>query len=133
MKKIKFLRLEDVLYLHKIQIEKFGGSHGLRNIGLLQSALAMPEASFGGTYLHATLHEMAAAYFYHLVMNHPFVDGNKRIGALAADVFMDIKGLNLAVDETEFERLTLDTAQGKVDKSQIAVFFKNIPSKWSTG
>jgi death-on-curing protein len=124
MKKIQFLRLEDVLFLHKIQIEKFGGSHGVRSMPLLQSALGMPEATFSGIYLHATLHEMAAAYFYHLVMNHPFVDGNKRIGALSADVFLDINGLNLAVDEADFEQLTLDTAQGKMDKSQIAVFFK---------
>ncbi len=96
----------------------------MRSMALLQSALGMPEASFGGNYLHATIHEMAAAYFYHLVTNHPFVDGNKRIGALAADVSKDINGLNPAIDETEFEKLTLDTAQGKMDKSQIAVFFK---------
>jgi death-on-curing protein len=57
------------------------------------------------------------------------VDGNKRIGALAADVFMDINGLNLVVDESEFEKLTLDTAHGKVDKSQIAVFFKKHSKK----
>ncbi len=124
MKKPQFLRLEDVLYLHKIQIERFGGSHGVRSMALLQSAVGMPEASFNGAYLHATLHEIASAYFYHLVMNHPFVDGNKRIGALAADVFLDINGINLVVGEAEFERLTLDTAKGKVDKSQIAVFFK---------
>jgi death on curing protein len=129
MKEIQFLTLTDVLFLHKKQIEKFGGSHGVRNMGLLESALAMPQAAFGGSYLHPTLSEMAAAYFFHLVMNHPFIDGNKRIGALAADVFLDWNGINLTVDQVEFERLTLETAQGGVDKAQIALFIKKYSKK----
>jgi death-on-curing protein len=131
MKKIIFLSLADVLFLHKKQIEKFGGSHGIRNMGLLESALAMPEASFGGVHLHPTLPEMAGAYFYHLVMNHAFVDGNKRIGALAADVFLEMNGYDLKVNQDILEKLTLDTAQGKVDKAEVALFFKKHSKKVS--
>ena len=72
-----FLTLDEVLEIHRDQIERYGGAAGIRDLGLLQSALAQPSATFGGQYLHADLHEMAAAYLYHLVQNHPFLDGNK--------------------------------------------------------
>ena len=72
----KFIRQEDVLRLHARQIEKFGGTPGIRDEGLLKSALAQPIATFGGNFLHGTLAEQAAAYLYHLAMNHPFIDGN---------------------------------------------------------
>ena len=68
-----FLTLDDIIESHQNQIDTYGGSHGIRDIGLLESAIAQPEASFGGQYLHADIFEMAAAYLFHLVMNHPFV------------------------------------------------------------
>ena len=129
MKKIKFLTLEEVLFLHKNQIEKFGGSHGIRDRGLLESALATPQATFSGVYLHTDLFEMASAYFFHLVMNHPFIDGNKRIGTLAADVFLYTNGYDLTASPHEIERLALDTAQGKIDKHQITSFLKTHSKK----
>jgi len=85
---VLFLTLDDILESHQNQIETYGGSHGVRDIGLLESAIAQPEASFGGQYLHADIFEMAAAYLYHLVMNHPFVDGNKRVGLEASLIFL---------------------------------------------
>jgi len=83
----QFLKLQRVLQIHESQIESFGGSSGIRDLGLLKSALAMPQASFGGTYLHADLYEMAAAYLFHIVSNHPFLDGNKRTGTAVALFF----------------------------------------------
>ena len=79
-----FLTLEEVLSLHADQIDRYGGLPGLRDPGLLSSALAMPQASFSGKFLHATVHEMAAAYLFHLTQDHPFLDGNKRSGLAAA-------------------------------------------------
>jgi death-on-curing protein len=90
-----FLHLEDVLALHARSIELFGGSLGVRDIGLLQSALAVPEASCAGELLHPTIHEMAAAYLFHLCKNHPFLDGNKRAATAAALVFLEINGWSL--------------------------------------
>jgi len=121
----KFLTFEQVLLLHKIQIDEFGGSHGVKDEGLLRSALAQPESGFGDDYFHKDLHAMAAAYLFHLVKNHAFVDGNKRIAALAASVFLEINGMTITADEDEFEKLVMDAAQGSASKDQIAEFFKN--------
>lgn len=120
----KFLTFEQVLALHKIQIEEFSGSHGVKDEGLLLSALAQPETSFGEEYLHKDLHEMAAAYLFHLVRNHAFNDGNKRIAALVASVFLQVNGLKVVADEDEFEKLVMDAAQSLVSKEQIAEFFR---------
>ena len=76
-----FLCLGEVVEIPRDQIERYGGSPGIRDLGLLQSALAMPAAGFGGRYLHTDLFEMSAAYLFHITQNHPFADGNKRTGA----------------------------------------------------
>src|SRR5207248_2376813 len=87
MKDPRFLTLDEVLAIHSDQVRQYGGSGGIRDVGLLSSALAMPRASFGGQYLHPSLHEMAAACLFHLVQNHPFIDGNERISHSAQDTF----------------------------------------------
>ena len=84
---IRFLRLDEVLALHVDQVARYGGKEGVRDLGLLESAVAVPEASFGGDFLHATLPEMAAAYLFHLAQNHAFVDGSKRVAAAAMFMF----------------------------------------------
>lgn len=117
-----FLSLDEVLALHADQIERYGGSLGLRDTGLLQSALAMPSATFGGTFLHGSLPEMAAAYLFHLVQNHPFVDGNKRIGLMATIAFLALNDLWLQASEDALTELVLDVASGKLSKAQVAVF-----------
>lgn len=91
----KFLTYDQVLALHKLQIEQFGGCHGVKDDGLLLSALAQPESGFGEEYFHRDLFEMAAAYLFHLAKNHAFHDGNKRIAALTAAVFLEINGLKI--------------------------------------
>jgi death-on-curing protein len=118
-----FLTVDDVLESYRQQIERYGGSHGSRDQGLLESALAQPEATFGGQYLHAELYEMAAAYLFHLVNNHPFVDGNKRIGLDAALLFMEINNAPVVVTSEELVSLVLQTAQGQCAKPEIAAFF----------
>jgi death-on-curing protein len=79
-------------------VETYGGETGLRDVALLHSALAMPQSSFGGQFLHHDLFEMAAAYLYHIVQDHPFVDDNKRTGAVAAIVFLAMNGVDLDAD-----------------------------------
>ena len=120
-----FLTLDDIIESHLNQIDTYGGSHGIRDIGLLESAIAQPEASFGGEYLHADIFEMAAAYLYHLVMNHPFVDGNKRVGLEAALIFLEINNENLKASDQELVDLVLKTTAGQVGKREIAEFFRS--------
>lgn len=120
-----FLALDEVLALHADQLERYGGSPGIRDIALLQSALAMPRATFEGSFLHSTLHEMAAAYLFHLVRNHPFVDGNKRTGLMTAIVFLGLNGLVLKSRPDELAKLVSGVAAGEVGKAEIAVFFKH--------
>ena len=88
-----FLSLAEILEIHQDQIERYGGKAGIRDVGLLKSALAMPEAGFSDRYLHSDLFEMALAYFFHIIQNHPFVDGNKRTEAVAALVYLSLNGI----------------------------------------
>lgn len=120
----RFLSVEDVIEIHVDQIERYGGSLGVREVELLRSALGMPEAGFGDRYLHTDLFEMAAAYLFHIVQNHPFIDGNKRTGTMAAFVFLKLNGLTLDADESIFEPLVLKAAQGQIDKLAIAEFLR---------
>ena len=120
-----FPTLDDIIESHQNQIDTYGGSHGIRDIGLLESAIAQPEASFGGQYLHADIFEMAAAYLYHLVMNHPFVDGNKRVVLEAALIFLEINNENLKASDQELVDLVLKTTAGQVGKREIAEFFRS--------
>ena len=126
---IQFLTQEEVLRVHETQIERHGGSSGIRDLGLLESALAMPQVSFGGTYLHTDIYAMAAAYLFHIVSNHPFVDGNKRTGMVAALTFLDINGYwfdekNVSKIDTALESLVLSVACGETGKDEIAAFFR---------
>lgn len=121
---LRFLNIDQVISLHQAQAEQFGGSRGVRDQALLESALAQPEASFGGEFVHKNLYEMAAAYLFQLVQNHPFRDGNKRIGALAAAVFLHVNGLTVVAEESEFEALVMATARGEVRKPEISEFFR---------
>lgn len=120
----QFLSVEDVIDIHADRIERYGGSLGVRDVELLRSAIGMPEAGFGDPYLHADLFEMAAAYLYHIVQNHPFIDGNERAGTMAAFVFLRLNGFTLDADESAFESLVLKAAQGQIDKTAIAEFFR---------
>ena len=113
-----------MIEIHAGQIANYGGSDGLRDLGLLESALAQPEAGFGGQYLHADVFEMAAAYLFHLVMNHPFIDGNKRVGLEAALVFLEINSIAIDASDDELVDLVLKTATCSLSKTEIAAFLR---------
>ncbi|MEO7402773.1 MAG: type II toxin-antitoxin system death-on-curing family toxin [Burkholderiales bacterium] len=119
-----FLTLDEVVAIHRDQIERYRGSLGVRDWGLLQLAIAMPAATFGGQLLHGDLSEMAAAYLFHLVQNHPFIDGNKRVGAAATDVFLALNGQRLVASEDEYAELVLSIARGETSKSAAAEFLR---------
>ena len=89
---ITFLTLDEVVHIHREQIELHGGSDGVRDIGLLESAIAMPAAGFGDEYLHKDIHEMAAAYLFHIVQNHPFIDGNGRTARMFTTLLLFQRG-----------------------------------------
>ena len=124
MKQPAFLSLDEVLALHADQIERYGGTPGVRDLGLVQSALATPRASFGGAWLHGTLAEMAAAYLYHLVKNHAFVDGNKRTGLAVTIAFLGLNDRWLEAVPDELVDLVLGVAEGDVSKADVAVFLQ---------
>jgi death-on-curing protein len=94
----------------------------VRDLGLLSSALAMPEASFGGVYLHASLAEMAAAYLFHVAQNHPFLDGNKRAALATALAFLWLNDRRLEAGEGELTELVMGVAAGRVAKADVAVY-----------
>ena len=119
-----FLGFDEIIEIHRDQIERYGGALGIRNLELLRSALAQPSAQFGGKYLHRALFEMAAAYLFHLVQNHPFIDGNKRVGATASTVFLLMNDIEMDVKEKDFENLVMECAQGKANKEVIGDFFR---------
>lgn len=120
-----FLGLDEVLEIHNDQIKRYGGRAGIRELALLKSALATPAVSFSGDYLHADIYAMAAAYLFHIVRNHPFIDGNKRTGAVASVVFLMMNGGELITDEETFENIVLSVAEGAIDKAGITQFFRD--------
>jgi len=124
LKKPLFLGLDEVVQIHRDQIERYGGHPGIRDMELLQSAVAMPSAGYEKDYLHADILEMAAAYLFHIVRNHPFVDGNKRTGAVAAFVFLMMNGIELHAGEARFEKMVRSVADGKMDKAGVTAFFR---------
>src|SRR3989475_13250517 len=120
MKQPRFLLLEEVLRTHAHQIERYGGSFGVRDAGLLLSAVAAPQASFAGGFLHGTPFEMAAAYLFHLAKNHPFLDGNKRAALAAALVFLALGFVSLDAPDEELAQLVLPDATGEAPKAEVA-------------
>lgn len=120
-----FLTLDQVLRLHRSLIEAYGGADGTRDTGLLLSALAQPAASFSGQPLHGDLFEMAAAYLFHIVSNHPFIDGNKRTGSASAIVFLELNGIEIDADEEGLVDITVAVASGKAHKPEVAAFLRD--------
>ena len=118
------LNLDEVVAIHRDQIERYGGTLGVRDWGLLQSAVATPSATFAGQFLHSDLLEMAAACLFHIVQNHPFIDGNKRVGAVAADVFLALNDIELRASEDDYAELVLSVARGETSKSAVAEFLR---------
>jgi len=112
------LTVDIVLEIHAEAIARFGGSDGLREPALLESAVATPQATFGGASPYRDLVEVAGAYLFYLCGNHPFVDGNKRSALGACLVFLQLNGLEPAPDSEQWESLTLDVAAGKLSRDE---------------
>ena len=99
-------------------LEAFGGADGVRDQGLLESAVAAPQATFGGESPFSDLVELAAAYLFYLCRNHPFLDGNKRTAMTAAIVFLRLNGVETAPDAPDWESLMLDVAASRIDREE---------------
>jgi death on curing protein len=123
---ITYISFEFVLSLHDQLIEEYGGAKGILNEGLLHSALEMPKARFNGRDLHRTIYDKTAAYLFHLIKNHPFIDGNKRTASMTALVFYatNFKG-GFGIFDDEYQDLILSVAQGNAKKKEIAKFFQD--------
>lgn len=124
MAAIRFLSVEDVLLIHSDTLHVEGGLAGLRDAGLLDSAVMMPRQQFVGQYLHEGLAVMAAAYLYHIAQNHQFNDGNRRAAVMAALLFLDANGVKRLPDPEELEVITLGVASGSVTKADLADWFR---------
>jgi death-on-curing protein len=121
---IQYLTLGQVLFLHQKLIEQSGGTSGIHDPNALESALAQPKMTFEGKELYPTLAEKAAALCYSLINNHPFVDGNKRIGHAAMEVFLVINGYEIEAASGEQEEIILKLASSKVERSDFLDWLK---------
>lgn len=128
MPDIIFLSCDDVLTIHQIQIDLFGGSDGIRDQGLLESAVAMPQAGLGTSYFHDDIFKMAAAYMYHIIKNHAFIDGNKRTGVVTALTFLTLNGVKCNLTQEQVFILAMLVATSKISKDELAKSFTLILS-----
>jgi len=119
-----FLSLEEVLEIHRQQIERYGGASGVRDLALLESAIAQPLASFSSEFLHASIPAMAAASLFHICRNHPFVDGNKRVAANAAITFLLINDWEPTFTEDALVDTVLAVASSSMTKEDLVRFFQ---------
>ena len=121
---VEYLTLEEVLLLHARLIQRTGGSGGVRDIGLLDSALARPQATFGGEDLYPSLWHKAAALMHSLIKNHPFVDGNKRSALTATGLFLELNGYTLTANNEQVLDFAKRAAVGKGDIKSIAMWLE---------
>ncbi len=121
---IYYLSTAQILTLHQAQIQRFGGAAGVRDKGALEAAVARPSMTFGGEDLYPDIPSKAAALMHSLVMNHPFVDGNKRVGVSAAELFAAVNGWELPAGDAELEELTLTVARGGLEVEPLVTGFR---------
>jgi len=121
---IRFVEIAEALRIHARQIDRFGGDPGVRDRGLLESALATPRASFGGRFVHEDLVVMAGAYLYHLCKNHPFVDGNKRVALAVTLYFLARNDKPLEAEGQSLQDIVIAVASGKVGKDEITAYLR---------
>jgi death on curing protein len=121
---VEYLSIGQVLALHAQQLRQYGGGTGLRDRGALESALARPAVTFGGEDLYPDMADKAAALMHSLALNHPFVDGNKRVAAFAAIVFVESNGQEFLATPDELVATTLAVAEGKMAVEALAIWFR---------
>ena len=116
---MRYLTLGEVIELHRRLLQVTGGAPGIRDFGVLESAIAQPKATFGGVDLYPTLVEKAATLGFSLVQGHPFVDGNKRVGHAAMETFLVLNGTEIDAPADSQERLMLDLAAGRIGRDDL--------------
>ena len=121
---VEYLAVGQVLALHAQQLQRYGGATGLRDRGALESALARPAATFDGEDLYPDIADKAAALMHSLALNHPFVDGNKRVAAFAAIVFVESNGHECLAESDELVETTVSVAEGKMAVEALAIWFR---------
>jgi death-on-curing protein len=119
-----YVSLEQILELHRLLMRRFGGSARLRDRGVLEAAVARAQMTFGGEDLYPDTEAKAAALMHSLVANHPFVDGNKRAGAVAAELFLNLNGVDLTAEDEELVDITLAVARGEVSAEALAIWLR---------
>lgn len=124
-----FITLEQVLAIHHDQIEKYGGTHGIRDLNLLESAVQRPQSSFMGEDLYPTVFDKAAALLHSILLNHPFLDANKRTSMVSASAFLHLNGFELNVDQKDFVDTALKIEAKIMDLEQISVWLKENSQK----
>ena len=125
MKNIVFILKYVIIYFHEQLIDLYGGTMGIRDEGMLDSALGQPKVMFGDSFLNDSITEMAAAYGFHLCNNHPFIDGNKRIAFVAMDTFLQKNGYEICATEKEAYGIMIKLASGKLTKEELTTWLEN--------
>jgi death on curing protein len=121
---IQYLSVDQLLALHRALVHEFGGATGLRDRGALDAAAARPAATFGGEDLYVDLAAKAAALMHSLVLNHPFMDGNKRVGVAAAEFFLEYNGQVLQATDEQLETITMALAAGSLEVEALAIWIR---------
>ena len=124
MKNVSFIPKKVILYFHEQLIQIYGGSPGIRDENLLDSAIQQPKSSFDGDYLHNNIFEIASAYGFHLCKNHPFIDGNKRVALVAMDTFLQNNGYEISASEKETYKIMIELSAEKLSKSDLTKWLK---------
>lgn len=122
---MNFLSIEEVIQIHDDLVLGYGGLHGIRDMGLLISAIEMPKASVFGEYLHESAYDKAAAYLFHTVCNHAFLDGNKRTAAATTLIFLKLNDHAVKYNMGDFEEMVCKVSQGFYSKQEISNFLEN--------
>lgn len=121
---MRYLKTEEVMFAHDTAIDSYGGSYGLRDLGLLLSALEMPKSEMFGHCLHPSVFDKASAYLFHIISNHPFIDGNKRTATACCMLFLFLNGEKLNIDKEILADFVVDIANGKFTKKEISEFLE---------
>ncbi|HEX4476595.1 MAG TPA: type II toxin-antitoxin system death-on-curing family toxin [Polyangiaceae bacterium] len=129
MKNPEFLDVDDVMALHGVTLDEHGGQSGIRDRGMLESAVATPSATFDGEFLHEDLFAMAAAYAFHIAENQPFIDGNKRAAVGAALVFLDVNDAEIPEATEALYEAMIGFATRRLGKSGLAQLLRDLASK----
>lgn len=129
MKAVLFLPLAEVVEIHKDQIDRYGGHSGIRDYGLLSSAVAAPMAAWNAEYLNNDIFEMAAAYIFYICQDHPFVDGNMRTALASGLVFLEINGISIMDEKGELYPAVMSIALGQLGKTEIVTVLRELGDK----